>query len=130
VQKIALLAFIPLLSTGNYLSAEAQMDLSQDNFHAWYEKSTDAKSKIIVVGQVTETGDTKTNLVRAEPQGINPRVLMLRIEVTASDGPIHSRIAFQKDIRYEESAESDAFTDVHIQSESGDIAIKVGSGSS
>src|ERR1700688_1296171 len=108
-----------------HYSFGAEATMSQDSFHASYEVGADGKSKIVVVGTVTEHGDDETTLVRAEPQGINPRMLMLKISIKPGPGPFHPHIVYDKEIRYEEPAEKGAFTEVHIESKDGDFTLKV-----
>lgn len=101
------------------------MGISNDDFQAWYDAGAGGKSKIAVVGKVTEIDGSSTTLVRAEPQGINPRILMLKIRVEPYKGLFTPHIAFEKEIRYEEPAEKETFTDVHIESKDGSITLKV-----
>ncbi len=101
------------------------MGISKDDFQAWYDAGTGGKSKIVVVGKVTEIDGSSTTLVRAEPQGINPHVLMLKIHVEPYKGLFSPHIAFEKEIRYEEPAEKEAFTDVNIKSKEGSFTLKV-----
>jgi hypothetical protein len=104
------------------MSAEDNMGVSKDDFRAWYEPG--GGGKIVVVGKATEVDGTITTLVRAEPQGINPRMLRLNIHIEQYKGQFHPHIAFEKEIRYEEP-EKGTFTDVYIESKGGDFTLKV-----
>ncbi|MHB1581722.1 MAG: hypothetical protein ACYCUJ_10105 [Acidithiobacillus sp.] len=101
------------------------MDMSSEDFQVWYDTETDGKSKIAVVGKVSEIDGSSTTLVRAEPQGINPRILMLKIHVEPYKGPFPPHLAFEKEIRYEEPAENGAFTDVNIERKDGCFTLKI-----
>lgn len=97
------------------------MDMSSEDFQVWYDTETDGKSKIAVVGKVSEIDGSSTTLVRAEPQGI----LMLKIHVEPYKGPFPPHLAFEKEIRYEEPAERGVFTDVNIERKDGCFTLKI-----
>jgi hypothetical protein len=102
------------------------MSEADGNFRAWYDDGGKGKSQIHVAGEVGEAdGDTKS-LVRAEPQGFNPRILMLRVNVVPFPGPFHPRIAVIKQLRYQEFSDKGDFTEVHIDNPGGNIVVKVG----
>ena len=101
------------------------MNVSKDDCRAWYDASDDGKSKIVVVCKVTEVGGSTATLVRAGPQGINPRMLMLKIQVEPYPGRFHPQIALDKELRYEEPAEKGAFTSVHVEGKDGDFTLEV-----
>lgn len=101
------------------------MSISGNDFLAWYYSGVQGESKIVVVGKIVEIDGSITTLVRAEPQNINHRVLMLKIHVKLYKGQFPPHFAFEKEIRYEESAENGAFTDVQIESKDGCLTLKV-----
>jgi hypothetical protein len=101
------------------------MSVSNRDFRAWYEAGPGSKSKIIVAGKVTETDGSEATLVRAEPQGNNPRILLLKITIKPYQGRFHPHLAVQKEIRYEEVAEERAYTDVDIQNKDGTLTLKI-----
>jgi hypothetical protein len=103
--------------------ANAMNDASKDDFRAWYEPA--GGGKIVVVGKVTETDGSTIMLVRAEPQGINPLILMLRLQVEPYKGQFHPHTAIIKELCYEEPAARRAFTDVYIERQGGGIELKV-----
>lgn len=103
------------------------MGFSKDDFRAWYGAGADGGSEIMVAGKVTESDGGATALVRAEPQGINPLMLMLKLVIKPYDGgPNVPHIAFEHEIRYAEPSKQGAFSDVHIESAGGGFTLKVG----
>ena len=103
--------------------AQDTMDVSKDDFLAWFEPG--AGGKIVVIGKVTEVDGSTTTLVRAEPQGIDPHTLMLKIHIEPYKGRFHPHTAFKREIRYEEPAEKKTFTDVYIERKGGNLTLKV-----
>jgi hypothetical protein len=102
------------------------MDIEQDSFRAWFETDNDGRSKIVVLGEVAQHEDDQTMLVRAKPQGINPRILMLKIAIKRGSGTFRAHnIMLHQKIRYEEPAAKGDFSDVHIQSSEGNFTIMV-----
>jgi hypothetical protein len=101
------------------------MNPSYSDFGAWYEAGPGSKSKIIVAGKVMETDGSEVTLVRAEPQGNNPRKLLLKVNIKPYEGRFHPHIAIEKEIRYEELAEEGAFTDVDIQNKDNTLTLKI-----
>jgi hypothetical protein len=68
---------------------------------------------LYVTGQCTfRTLGYKVELHRAEPQGINPAILLLRKEVTPPGGPAGDKIE-TVDVRYEEKTRA-RYTQVQI----------------
>jgi hypothetical protein len=95
------------------------MTASHADFRAFYELD-----KIVVTGTVTES-DGSTTLVRIQPQGINSKILLLKLQVEPYPGQFHPRIAIQKQVRYEETAGPGAFSEVHIQAANGSFTLNV-----
>ena len=109
VHKLALLASFAFLFVAPALGAE-----TPDHFHACIDAGTDGTSKIVVSGTVYEDGCETKSLVRSEPQGINPKILMLQVHSEPVKGVCPHHVA-PKDLKYEEPAQKGAFTQVHIQ---------------
>jgi hypothetical protein len=101
------------------------MNETDNGFHAWYEPTGGGGAKIVVAGTVTEIDGSESRLVRAEPQDANSRVLRLTLVSKPYPGLARPHVAFKREIRYETSADSRAFTDVHIESKSGAARITV-----
>ncbi len=82
------------------------------------------KPKLIVSvdGEVEVDWDVK--LVAATPQGINPRIKLLKFEVHKPKGR-HSNAIIRKTFRYEESPAQERYTDVTIEHEGKDGTAKV-----
>ena len=81
------------------------MEIEQDSFRAWFEADRGGTSKIVVSGEVKEHQDDQTILVRAKPQGISPRVLMLKIAIKRGGGTFRlHNIMLHKKIRDVEPA--------------------------
>ncbi|WP_437556582.1 hypothetical protein [Acidithiobacillus sulfuriphilus] len=102
------------------------MGISGNDFRAWYYSGANGESKIGVVGKVIAIDGNSHALIRAVPQGINPRLLMLKIKIEPYAGVFHPHIACEEALRYDEISENGAFTDVHIEGEGGSFTIKVG----
>ncbi len=111
------------LTVAAAFGAGGVVELSEDDFRAWYDG--DAPGRIVVAGRVTEIDGSTATLVRAEPQGINPRMLMLKLHVAPFAGRLPPHTAVQKALRYEEPAEKGAFTDVHVERAGGGFTLKV-----
>jgi hypothetical protein len=93
---------------------------TRDDFRAYYDAD-----KIVVVGKVIEADGSSTTLVRAQPQGINPHVLMLKLQVEPYPGKSHPHIVGEKQLRYEEKAALGVFSEVHIDGANGGFTLKV-----
>jgi hypothetical protein len=96
-----------------------------NGFHAWYEH-TGGHSHIHVKGTVTDTDGDTTTIVRAAPQGINPKALLLHFHVEPYNGQFKPHIALQHEVTYSEASAKGAFTEVEIIGKGQAIAIKVG----
>ena len=101
------------------------MGISGNDFRAWYYSEAKGESKIGVVGKVIAIDGSSYTLVRAVPQGINPRLLMLKIKTEPYAGEFRPHIAYYKELRYDEISENCAFTDVHIEGEGSSFTINV-----
>lgn len=101
------------------------MGASGNGFRAWYYSGAQGESKIGVAGKIVESDGSITTLLRAEPQGINSRVLMLKIQTEPFKGIFRPHIAYEKELRYDEVSERGAFSDVHIESKDVNVTLKV-----
>jgi hypothetical protein len=101
------------------------MGISGGDFRAWYYSGAQGESKIGVVGKIVEIDGGITILVRADPQGINPRVLMLKIQADPFKGVFRPHIAREKELRYDEVSESGTFSDVHIEGKDVSFTLKI-----
>jgi hypothetical protein len=97
-----------------FLLAVPAMSAEPDSFKACIDATADGKSRIVVTGTVWQGGCETKSIVRADPQGINPKILMLRIDDKIRQGICPKNI-MSKDLRYEEPAAKGDFTQVHIQ---------------
>ncbi len=101
------------------------MGISENDFRAWYYSGAKGESKIGVVGKVIAIDGSSYTLVRAVPQGINPRLLILKIKIEPYAGESRPHIAYYKKLRYDEISDNCAFTDVHIEGDDGSLTLKV-----
>jgi hypothetical protein len=81
-------------------------------FKAWINEMPGSQPTLIVTGDVLAEVDFHVNLVRAIPQGFNPAVLILHIDVQTPTGP-HSNAIATRTLRYEEAA-AIRFTNVTV----------------
>jgi hypothetical protein len=103
------------------------MATATGGFRAWYEVDSSGKTKIVVAGEVTESGGATAAIARHEAQGPDPRILRLKLsKAPYSGGKFHPQIAVRKSLRYEEPAGEGAFDEVHIESKAGELAVPVG----
>ena len=102
-----------------------EMSKPKNEFRAWYENDSAGKSHIKVKGTVTEIDGSTTTIVRANPQGINPRVLLLRLDVQPYSGSIPPHTAIEKEITYDELSTKGAFSDVTIEGKTDSFTLKV-----
>lgn len=82
------------------------------SFKAWIDEMPGSPRKLIVTGDVMSEVDYQVTLVRAVPQGFNPAILLLHIDVTTPSGP-HSNAIARRTLRYEEET-SLRFTNVTV----------------
>jgi len=68
--------------------------------------------------------DWEVKLISATPQGINPRIKLLRFQVYKPTG-IHSDAILRKTFRYEESPAQADYTDVTLENDGSDVTVKV-----
>jgi hypothetical protein len=101
------------------------MSESKNDFRAWYENDSAGKSHIKVKGTVTEVDGSTTTIVRASPQGINPRILLLRLNVQPYSGPVPPHTAIEKEITFDELSTKGAFSEVTIEGKTGSFTLKI-----
>lgn len=98
-------------------NAQIPPDHSHD-WHAWINAMPPGPSTLHVSGTVTvPNGDTLVKLVRAAPQGFNPRILLLDLEV--HDASASSANDTEVKVHYSEAAGADSFDGVHIRFPNG-----------
>lgn len=92
------------------------------DFNAWINLQPIGPSKLIVSGEVeTTAGHKLPRLTRADPQGINPKQLILDLAIVDTGGVGTEDVAFRP-ARYEEPAGQGQYTSVLIRWGSQDIA--------
>lgn len=92
--------------------AQIPPDHSHD-WHAWVNAMPPGPHTLHVSGTVTvPNGNTLVKLVRAVPQGFNPRILMLNLEI--HDSSASSSNDTEVKVHYSEPASVDSFDGVHI----------------
>jgi hypothetical protein len=79
--------------------------------------------KLVVEGEVRVHVDWDVQIVRAAPQGINPRVLLLKIQVKEPTG-IRSHAIMARKITYEEAVGATPFDQVTITFEGKSFTLK------
>jgi hypothetical protein len=104
---------------------ERMMPAKRDTFKAVMEATADYKKKLRASGDVTEptTGWTVT-LERANPQGINPAILLLTINAVAPSGEAED-IVTTHPVRFEEDPAKVDYTQVTVQDGSNSFTINV-----
>ena len=99
--------------------------LIKNAFKAWIDTMPPGPAKLIVIGQIeVPTGGFKAKLVRAVPQGINPAILLLDVEVTKPTGIVTQAIS-RIDLRFEESPPLVRYTSVTTRLESDTVTCDV-----
>ena len=82
------------------------------DWRAWHDRMPGSEATLHVTGTCSfPTSGYRVKLGRHEPQGINPRILLLRLAVTEPTGPV-SQVVTEENVRYDEttSAEYDSVT--------------------
>ena len=100
------------------------MMLLKRTFNAWIDKMPGKPPRLIVTGKAeTPTAGWSGILARANPQGSDPKVLILDARLTAPAGPAATRIS-QIDLRYEE-APAGACTHVTVRLDGSEATLEV-----
>jgi hypothetical protein len=91
------------------------MPAKQDTFKAVVTRNSQYKEELLVTGDVTEptTGWT-VNLERAQPQGINPRILLLKLVETPPTG-LAGDVVTTHHVKYEEAPPKANYDQVTIE---------------
>jgi hypothetical protein len=97
--------------------------LLKETFKAWVDRMPGSPPKLIVIGVVeVPTLGWKVDLVRAEPQGINPDILLLDIRAVAPGGDVPQVISKIK-VRYEESPPQRKYSQVDVRDGADHVVI-------
>jgi len=97
-------------------------ELAPGEWHAWQNLMSGARTLHVKGRVVLPTPAHTARLVEAHPQGINPRILLLELEVTAADGP-HTEPIAVKEVTFEKKAEG-LYEGVHVKGVSGTIPVE------
>ena len=102
------------------------MTLLKDTFKAWLANEAGRGTVLNVKGDVQDMIETKLTLVRAEPQGFNPAVLMLKVNAEEpTSGVARSRAIGSHPVSYQESVTPHQYKSVTIQAENESVTINV-----
>lgn len=85
-------------------------------------RSTEGEPSLCVHGSIlVYTEETEVALARANPQGINPSILLLNLTITPKPGPMKG---VPRLVHYDESGDSiNSYSQVQIVSNQGDVFI-------
>ncbi|HXC54602.1 MAG TPA: hypothetical protein VNU97_04860 [Rhizomicrobium sp.] len=105
--------------------ATSAVKVLKNTAHAWVNSMPPGKPKLMVIVAVTTptTGWT-VKLVRANPQGINPAILLLRIDATPPKGRAGQMVT-RHELRYEESPPKGKYTEATIIGGTPGVTVKV-----
>lgn len=99
--------------------------LLKDTFKAVLNKMPIGKPRLYVTGQVeAPTPGWTVKLVRAQPQGINPLILILELQATQPTGQVN-QVVTRMDVRYDEDPAKEDYTNVTIRYEGEEFTIEV-----
>jgi hypothetical protein len=99
--------------------------LLKETFEAWINKMPGSPHKLIVIGAVeVPTPGWKVDLVRAEPQGINPDILLLDVHAVPPSGKV-PQIVTRMPVRFEESPPLREYAQVDIRDGSDHVLVDV-----
>jgi len=101
------------------------MSTTTGGFRAWYEVDPSGKSKLVVSGEMTQSGGATAAITRHEAQGSDPRVLRLKLSKTPYPGKFHPQFSVRKSLRYEEPAGEGTFDEVRIETQGGELVVPV-----
>jgi hypothetical protein len=91
------------------------MPAKQDTFKAVLIRNGHYKEELLVTGDVTEpTTSWTVKLERAEPQGINPRILLLKLVEQPPTG-LAGDVVTTHHVRYEEAPPKGSYDQVTIE---------------
>jgi hypothetical protein len=96
----------------------------QGTFEAWLDKQPGANNTLHVTGKITvPTGGYKVSLVEANPQGINPKILILNVVKVKPTGPAPDVIS-HVEVKFDKPNSPD-YTDVTIRNDGDEFTIPV-----
>jgi hypothetical protein len=96
----------------------------KSKFKAWLDTQPPNQHTLHVTGSVTvPTTGWKVKLVEAHPQGIDPEILLLKVEETKPTGPAGD-IVEHIDVRFEKK-HSHAYKQVEIKGDGAPFTIEV-----
>jgi len=100
--------------------------LLRNTFKAWIDRPPGAPPRLIMVGDVrVPTDGWQARLTKRTPQGINPKILILDVNVQQPEGDSTLEITTIP-LRYEESPPQDEYGQVMIANGGGEIVVCVG----
>jgi len=100
--------------------------LLRNTFKAWIDRPPGAPPRLIMVGDVrVPTDGWQARLTKRSPQGINPKILILDVNVQQPEGDSTLEITTIP-LRYEESPPQDEYGQVMIANGAGEIVVCVG----
>ncbi|MGP0061798.1 MAG: hypothetical protein ACLPID_21240 [Beijerinckiaceae bacterium] len=97
--------------------ATPSADLIPNTLKAWIDRQpygTTSSKLTVTVDAIVEVDWTVT-LTAATPQGFNPQVKLLKLDIQLPNGPIHSNAMIRRTLRYEESPPQDDYTTVTVE---------------
>lgn len=92
---------------------------------AWIDKQPGGHNPLVVTVDAMLEVDWGVTLVAAMPQGFNPRIKLLKVEVKLPDGTAHSNAIAIRTLRYEETPAADDYTDVTVLNGGQSVSAKV-----
>lgn len=104
------------------------MRLLKDSFKAEFHPFGNHKvgSTIVVEGNVEVAVDVKVRLERMEPQGINPKILLLKIHAEEPPpGKMRSHAIHSVEVSYQEEASKDQYTAATVLGDGESVTVKV-----
>jgi hypothetical protein len=99
--------------------------LLRNTFKAWIDRAPGGTPRLIMTGDVRVPSNGRAQLTRRSPQGINPKILILDVNVQRPSGDVPEEITTIP-LRYEESPPQDEYGQVMIASCKGEIVVHIG----
>ena len=102
--------------------------LLKDTFKAWIDTmpGPGSQKKLIVIGKAeVPTGGWTGSMRRANPQGINPKILIVDVTLQKPSGPAPDVIS-KIDLRYEEAPPQVDYSNVTVRYDNEEFTIPVG----
>jgi hypothetical protein len=97
--------------------AAQSVDLIANTLKAWIDRQpgTEPGPRLIVTVDAFVEVDWTVTLIPATPQGINPLVKLLKLDIQLPAGPVHSHAITKRTLRYEEAPAQEPYTNVTIE---------------